>query len=156
MKKTLLLTAVVVLAAAAAIWNFGPRDDTGAPAEAGTSATTGTSPSTPSYPIGSDTVPQPRTLEEAKRVESFTSATRQAQPPQTYVGPDGKEHAIVYNQGLNLDSQETRQLEREIIRDMRAHPEVFVGLHGLEMADVEAIVAGKKRLPRELLSRIVM
>lgn len=92
----------------------------------------------------------------AQRREVQVSNTPPAQAPQTYIGPDGKEHAIVYNQGLNLDSRGVQQMKAEIIMDMRAHPEVFVGLHGLEKSDVDDILAGKKDLPKEMLANLVM
>jgi hypothetical protein len=93
---------------------------------------------------------------QASRREAQVSNTPPAQAPQTYVGPDGKEHAIVYNQGLNLDARGVQQMKAEIITDMRAHPDTFVGLYGLERSDVDAIVAGKKDLPKEMLANLVM
>ena len=93
---------------------------------------------------------------QAQRREVQVSNRPPAQAPQTYVGPDGKEHAIAYNQGLNLDSRGVQQMKAEIITDMRAHPEVFVGLYGLERSDVDAIVAGKKDLPKDMLANLVM
>lgn len=93
---------------------------------------------------------------QATRREAQVSNTHPAQAPQTYVGPDGKEHAIVYNQGLNLDARGVQQMKAEIIKDMRAHPDVFVGLYGLERSDVDDIVAGKKDLPKEMVANLVM
>lgn len=90
----------------------------------------------------------------ARAIEVRNSNATQAEAPQTYIGPDGKEHQIVYNQGLNLDKDEVRQLRAEVLKDMRAHPDAFVRLYGLELEDVQAIASGKREFPEELLAQI--
>lgn len=90
----------------------------------------------------------------ARAIEVRNSNAAQAEAPQTYIGPDGKEHQIVYNQGLNLDEDEVRQLRAEVLKDMRVHPDAFVRLYGLELEDVQAIASGKREFPEELLAQI--
>lgn len=92
----------------------------------------------------------------AQAIEQHNSSTAQAEAPQTYIGPDGKEHQIVYNQGMNLDKQEVQQLKAEIIKDMRLHPEAFARLYGMELDEVQAIASGKREFPKELLAQITM
>ncbi|MBW8811655.1 MAG: hypothetical protein JF591_23155, partial [Lysobacter sp.] len=75
------------------------------------------------------------------------------QPPRTYVGPDGKPHEIVYNQGLNLSPGAREQLKRELLAQMRKHPESVSRIYQISPADIAAVLAGTKAFPEKLLDQ---
>ena len=51
---------------------------------------------------------------DAAALAAEKSAAPQAQPPQTYKGPDGKQHEIVYNQGLALSPGAREELNQAV------------------------------------------
>ncbi|ALN92432.1 hypothetical protein [Lysobacter gummosus] len=77
----------------------------------------------------------------------------QAQPPSTYTGPDGKQHEIVYNQGLNLSPGTREQLKRQLLAEMQQHPDAVSRIYAISKDDIAAVVAGTKPFPDELLNQ---
>lgn len=99
------------------------------------------------HPYGSP----PADRVQAAAQERVRSAQPEAQAPQSYVGPDGKTHEIVYNQGLTLSDQERALLKKELLEDMRQHPFAFSKIYGMTEEDVKAVLAGTKPFPEALL-----
>ena len=87
---------------------------------------------------------------EAAR-EADVSARPESQPPRTYRGPDGRPHLINYEVGKTLDDSDAALVRAAVLEDMRNHPRNIVSSYDIPLADVEAIVAGKKPYPDELL-----
>ncbi|MGH8081527.1 MAG: hypothetical protein ACREP7_13215 [Lysobacter sp.] len=85
--------------------------------------------------------------------ERMRSIAPQAQPPNTYIGPDGKPHEIVYNQGLNLSPGTREQLKRELLAQMQQHPDAVSRIYAISKGDIAAVVAGTKPFPEELLNQ---
>ncbi|MBT2751404.1 MULTISPECIES: hypothetical protein [unclassified Lysobacter] len=95
------------------------------------------------------TAPSAQTL-AAERARNISS---QAQPPRTYTGPDGKQHEIVYNQGLNLSPGTREQLKRQLLAQMQQHPDAVSRIYAISKDDIAAVVAGTKPFPDELLNQ---
>jgi hypothetical protein len=87
---------------------------------------------------------------EAAR-EADVSSRPESQPPRTYRGPDGRPHLINYEVGKTLDDSDATLVRAAVLEDMRNHPRNIVSSYDIPLADVEAIVAGKKPYPDELL-----
>lgn len=87
--------------------------------------------------------------------EQRNSAAVEAQPPQTYIGPDGKEYQIAYNQGLRLTDQQQAQARKAILDDMKRHPEAFAQVYGMELEEVQLIVQGKREFPHRIMNELV-
>jgi hypothetical protein len=92
----------------------------------------------------------PDPVAEAAR-ESDVSALPESQPTRTYRGPDGRPHLINYEVGKTLDDYDAALVRAAVLEDMRNHPRNIVASYEIPLADVEAIVAGKKPYPDELL-----
>ena len=99
-------------------------------------------------PIGSAVAPAQAAWEERVR-----SAAPQAQPPRTFIGPDGKPQEIVYNQGLALSPGARDQLKQQLLAEMRAHPEAVSQIYGISRADIAAVLDGTKPFPESLLNQ---
>lgn len=91
--------------------------------------------------------------QQAVVAEKVRSAAPQAQPPQTYIGPDGKPHEIVYNQGLSLSPGAREELKRQRLQQMRQQPEAISKMYGIGMDEIAAIVAGKRPFPDRLIDQ---
>ncbi|MBO7942822.1 hypothetical protein JTP77_043985, partial [Streptomyces sp. S9] len=63
--------------------------------------------------------------QQAVVAETVRSAAPSAQPPPSYKGPDGKQHEIVYNQGLALSPGAREELQRQRLQQMRDQPEAI-------------------------------
>jgi hypothetical protein len=87
--------------------------------------------------------------------EQRGSAAPEAQPPQTYIGPDGKEHPIVYNKSLRLTDQQQAETKKIIMDDMKRHPEAFAQIYGMELEEIQLIVQGKREFPHEIMLQLV-
>lgn len=112
---------------------------------------------TPAQPLSSDTAVAPvmTTAMRARAVadEQRRSAAPQAQPPGSYTGPDGQQREIVYNQGLILSPHTREQLKRELLTQMRQHPEAVSRVYQISPADIAAILAGTQAFPDKLLDQ---
>lgn len=75
------------------------------------------------------------------------------EPPQTYRGPDGLPHLIVYNQDKPGDNQDPVQIQAAMMADMRNHPVKIAGDYGIALEQVQRIAAGDAEFPKELLPR---
>ena len=127
-----------------------PTAGSPSPAEprAGTPAADGAIAPSAIEPPGSAVPPAQAALAERVR-----SAAPQAQPPRTYVGPDGKPREIVYNQGLVLSSGAREQLKQELLAQMRKHPDAVSQIYGVSRADIAAVLDGTKPFPESLLNQ---
>lgn len=121
-------------------------------------------PDAPDAPVTSTTQPLPgdaatapvmTTAMRARAVadEQRRSAAPQAQPPGSFTGPDGQQHEIVYNQGLILSPHAREQLKRELLTQMRQHPEAVSRVYQISPADIAAILAGTQAFPDKLLDQ---
>ena len=112
----------------------------------------------PDRPLARDTDTAAPVMTTAMRAraaadEQRRSAAPQAQPPSSYTGPDGQPHEIVYNQGLVLSPHSREQLKRELLAQMRSHPESVSRVYQISPADIAAIVAGTQAFPDKLLEQ---
>ncbi|SDY80947.1 hypothetical protein SAMN04487939_106198 [Lysobacter sp. yr284] len=106
---------------------------------------------------------QPQALGEAPQLtgpqrqavvaETVRSAAPQAQPPQSYKGPDGKQHEIVYNQGLALSPGAREELKRQRLQQMRDQPEAISKIYGIGRDEIAAVLAGKRPFPDRLIDQ---
>jgi hypothetical protein len=92
----------------------------------------------------------PDPVAEAAR-EADVSSRPESQPTRTFRGPDGRPHLINYEVGKTLDDTDAALVRAAVLEDMRNHPGNIVSGYDIPLADVEAIVAGKKPYPDELL-----
>ncbi|WP_408952450.1 hypothetical protein [Lysobacter sp. Hz 25] len=144
--------AIAVLAVRP-LWNKNTPDTR---SDAGThraDSAIGAAPSTSggAHSTDAETVAIRRT--EAIAAERVRSAAPQAQPPQTYIGPDGKPHPIVYNQGLSLSPGARERLKKELLVEMRERPDAVAKIYEMSEEDIAAVVAGKKPFPEALLNQ---
>lgn len=152
-KALLCVTAVVLIALA---WKPWHEDRPAHSRDASTPETLSTPADSPEHAaIATQTAPAMTTTMRAAAVaaEHTRSASTQAQPPRSYTGPDGKQHEIVYNQGLNLSPGAREQLKRELLAQMRKHPEAVSRIYRISPADIAAVVAGTKAFPEKLLDQ---
>ena len=102
-------------------------------------------------PAPAVTPPAKISPEQAAAAERASSEQPSAQPPRTFLGPDGRAHLISYDSANPPDSDDPEQVRAGLLEDMRNHPRNIVSSYDIPLADVEAIVAGKKPYPDELL-----
>lgn len=152
-KALLCVTAVILIALA---WKPWHKDPPAYSRDASTPATVSTPADSPKpAATAAETAPVMTTTMRAAAVaaEHTRSASAQAQPPRNYIGPDGKQHEIVYNQGLNLSPGAREQLKRELLAQMRKQPEAVSRIYQISPADIAAVVAGTKAFPEKLLDQ---
>lgn len=89
------------------------------------------------------------TTNSATEVPVGTALSKE--PPQTYRGPDGRPHLIVYNQEKPRDDRDPAQIQAAMLADMRNHPAKVAGDYGMELEQVQRIAAGKEDFPKLLL-----
>lgn len=111
----------------------------------------GTAPQAPA-PIGEAPQLTPQ-QQQAVVAEKTRSAAPQAQPPQSYKGPDGKQHDIVYNQGLALSAGAREELKRQRLQQMRDQPEAISKIYGIGRDEIAAVLAGKQPFPDRLIDQ---
>jgi len=149
----LLGSAVLILGVL--IWKpwSAPRDPVPAAAGAASADALGAAPrSAQPQPLGE--APQlggPQ--RQAALAETVRSAAPQAQPPQSYKGPDGKQHEIVYNQGLALSPGAREELKRQRLQQMRDQPEAISKIYGIGRDEIAAVLAGKRPFPDRLIDQ---
>lgn len=152
----MVLLGGIVLAVVALTWKPWQRERSISSNETPTSAT---SPEQTRALNDSDATPNgvaPMTAQMRDQVvaaEKTRSALPQAQPPSTYLGPDGKQHEIAYNQGLSLSPGAREQLKRELLAQMKQHPEAVSRIYRISLDDITAVVAGTKPFPEKLLDQ---
>lgn len=91
--------------------------------------------------------------QQAIIAEKTRSAAPQAQPPRTFKGPDGKQHEIVYNQGLALSAGAREELKRQRLQQMREQPEAISKIYGIGRDEIAAVLAGKQPFPDRLIDQ---
>jgi predicted lipid-binding transport protein (Tim44 family) len=91
------------------------------------------------------------TPEQAAAAERKSSEQPSAQPPRTFLGPDGRAHLISYDSANPPDSNDPEQVRAGLLEDMRNHPRNIQRSYGMPLADIEAIVAGKRPVPEAWL-----
>lgn len=101
----------------------------------------------------------------APPIESFTAAevaelhraeverSAKSEPPKTFVGIDGKTHALEYNSSAKSDArQEARDIRRALLmRQLMADPQRFARDNQLSLKEVQWIVDGTSDFPDRLL-----
>lgn len=95
----------------------------------------------------------PVALRAALAEERKISARPEAQPPKTYIGPDGKPHEIVYNKSwiLSLTPVEKEQYQAELMDQLKQNPQAFAKLYNLDPKFVEEVAAGRKPFPSAVM-----
>ena len=83
--------------------------------------------------------------------EEDVSSRPESQPTRTFRGPDGRPHLINYEVGKTLDDSDPALVRAAVLEDMRNHPNNIVRSYDIPLADVQAILAGKKPFPAALL-----
>lgn len=147
----LLGSAVLILGVA--IWKPWSPPRAAAPAVAADAdAAIGAAPDAVAAPVGAapQLTPQQR---QAAVAEKTRSASPQAQPPQSYRGPDGKQHEIVYNQGLALSPGAREELKRQRLQQMREQPEAISKIYGIGRDEIAAVLAGTRPFPDRLIDQ---
>jgi hypothetical protein len=104
----------------------------------------------PAPPVAAAPDPTAAAASAAAR-EADASSRPESQPTRTFRGPDGRPHLINYEVGKTLDDTDAALVRAAVLEDMRNHPRNIVSSYDIPLADVEAIVAGKKPYPPELL-----
>jgi hypothetical protein len=100
-----------------------------------------------------DTIASSAPSAQTVAAERARNVSIQAQPPRAYTGPDGKQHEIVYNQGLNLSPGTREQLKKQLLAEMQQHPDAVARIYAISKDDIAAVVAGTKPFPDELLNQ---
>jgi hypothetical protein len=144
---------VVALAVLAArpLWNRDAADIASDARPANPDDGIGAAPDGADRPL--DTESSAARRNEAITAERVRSAAPQAQPPQTYIGPDGKPHPIVYNQGLSLSPGARERLKKELLVEMRERPDAVAKIYEMSKEDIAAVVEGRKPFPEALLNQ---
>ncbi|BAV99836.1 hypothetical protein [Lysobacter enzymogenes] len=149
----LLGSAVLILAVL--IWKPWSSPRPSAPADAAGDAALGAAPQAQgaeAAQIGQ--APQLTAQQQQAAVaETVRSAAPAAQPPQSYKGPDGKQHEIVYNQGLALSPGAREELKRQRLQQMRDQPEAISKIYGIGRDEIAAVLAGKRPFPDRLIDQ---
>lgn len=93
----------------------------------------------------------PAQVAELRRAEVERSA--KSEPPKTFVGIDGKTHALEYNGSAKFDArQEARETRRALLmRQLMADPQRFARDNQLSLKEVQWIVDGTSDFPDRLL-----
>jgi hypothetical protein len=144
--------ALAVLAARP-LWNKDAANRASDARPVHTDSAIGAAPSTAEATQAHDAETNAIRRSEAIAAERVRSAAPQAQPPQTYIGPDGKPHPIVYNQGLSLSPGARERLKKELLVEMRERPDAVAQIYEMSKEDIAAVVAGKKPFPEALLNQ---
>lgn len=149
----LLVGFVLALAVLATrpLWNQDAADTGSGARPANLDEGIGAAPAGADRPLDTETDAINRN--EAITAERVRSAAPQAQPPQTYIGPDGKPHPIVYNQGLSLSPGARERLKKELLVEMRERPDAVAKIYEMSKEDIAAVVAGTKPFPEALLDQ---
>jgi hypothetical protein len=87
----------------------------------------------------------------AAKTEAANSAKPESQPTRTFRGPDGRPHRINYDPAATIDDYDPALMREAVLADMRNHPQNIVDSYDIPLADIEAIVAGRKPYPDALL-----
>lgn len=101
-------------------------------------------------PAAGPQAPAP-TAEQTAEIERKSSAQPSAQPPRTFLGPDGRAHLISYDSANPPDSSDPEQVREGLLQDMRNHPRNIQRSYDIPLADIQAILAGKRPVPPEWL-----
>jgi len=150
----LLGSAVLILAVL--IWKPWSPPRASAPASAAGEAALGAAPAAQdadAAQIGQAPQLDAQGQQQAALAETVRSATPAAQPPQSYKGPDGKQHEIVYNQGLALSPGAREELKRQRLQQMRDQPEAISKIYGIGRDEIAAVLAGKRPFPDRLIDQ---
>lgn len=157
-RRWLAISATVVVLAAGAYYSTWPVRPDKSAQSAGDSTQGVIDPAATTGPVAGSYLPpdpsaakpmDPAALRAALAHEREVSARAEAQPPKTFIGPDGKPHEIVYNQSwiLSLTPTEREQYQAELMDQLKKDPEGFARLYNLNPKFVEEVAAGRKPFP---------
>lgn len=85
-------------------------------------------------------------------IEKEIANSAAAEPPKTYLGPDGRPHAFDYSKpGQDLVEQARQMRRRQLMAELMANPAAFAAAHNLDQKQVRWIADGESDFSEDLL-----